>query len=1172
MAKGVEKTVNFAEAIEKLNTSLTHLDKTLEKASKSMDGFGKSMGGLVNDANNFKDATNGIGKSVDSTTKGLNNMNKSLKAISFNSVASSARKIMGTLERFTQPFVDYIEDLNLLKVAFGDTSEEAYKLTKNIAAVTGYDQASLVRGLGTFRNLTSTLGMTNQQADLLAMNLEKMSLDISSLYNVDLDRAAYALQGVLTGQPRTIKTLTGANVTQQALQNELAAMGIDRKVRSLNSAEKAIVSYLALERQLINSNGDMARTIDQPAQMLKIFRDQLSAAARSIGTLFLPAIKLIIPYLTALLMVFNAIVKVLASLFGIDADSFWNDMSSGVKNTGGGFDNLGNSIDKTTKAAKKAQLGLRGFDKLNVIKTPTDGSANGGIGGLGIGSDILKGLKEYDLQLDKIRTKATEIAESIMKWLGFTKDANGEWKFTHLTLGTVIGALIGAGGLLWGILKIVGVLKNVSNLWKGLTGLGKAKDVGQALGDISSAGKQAKSFKLPSVKTVLKGLAEFALIVGGLVALVTVIGAFMKIPGVEEATTKGIDMLKKVFLGLLIISVPLAAAAVGIAVMGNIGVSTFAKGLADFAIVVGGLTVLITAIGAFTSIPYVKGFIQTGIETMKQVFDGLGKIMLPYGIFATLLVGTGFASSVILPGLLGFAAIMGGLEILMIAIGAVASISYVKEFVATGIDLMVSIFNGLGRMVGAIVGGFLDQATAGLPKMGKHLSEFMENMAPFFAATESVNKDSMQAVEYLAGAILKLTAADILDGLFGWLKGGSSIVRFGKDLAEFAPYFKEYSKAISGINAKVVKSSASAALSLAEFANALPRSGGIWQELAGGKDLEKFAKILPDLGKNLKKYSDNVTGLKGDVVENSANAALSLTKLNDNLPKSGGVWQAFVGEKNLGLFAKDLPTFGKNLKKYGDNVANLNPDVVTNSANAAKSIVEFSRLIPNRGGLVSLFTGDNSISAFGFELENFGWNFNRYYNWINGISIDKLNNVTESIKKLVDVAGKIKDRGVKSSIKDFANELGKSTDGFNKFFSIRTAKSIGSEFGIEVGNAISASLRKVTYPKINLTGIGGSILGTYSIKAYSDGGFVNTGELFVAKEKGPELVGQIGNKTAVANSDQIVSAISQGVTNAILSTGGMNNRPVVIKADSDTNGLMSFIRFKQQEDDMQYGN
>jgi hypothetical protein len=248
---GVKKTSslnanNHIKEIDKIISGYEKLNKTLDKTSGSADNASKSINRL-------------------STAASLFNIKTLTKSVS---------KLVSTFGRFSQSAVDYIEDLNLLKVAFGETADEAFALTKSIASVTGFDEATLTRNLGTFRNLTSTLGATNEVADLLATNLEKMSLDISSLYNVDLDRSAYALTGMLTGQPRTIKTLTGANITQSALQEDLSAMGIDRTVRELNKAEKAILSYISLEKQLMQSNGDLARTINcgfKPKGLLKNF-------------------------------------------------------------------------------------------------------------------------------------------------------------------------------------------------------------------------------------------------------------------------------------------------------------------------------------------------------------------------------------------------------------------------------------------------------------------------------------------------------------------------------------------------------------------------------------------------------------------------------------------------------------------------------------------------------------------------------------------------------------------------------------------------------------------------------------------------------------------------------------------------------------------------------------
>ena len=447
---------------QKIQTGIKQINKELDKTIEKTDKLVNNSNKLKDTFDDIKDENKDLSKDAKDISK---NTEKIMKNLSFDSLVNNVSRLYRGLEKVTKSTMDYLEDLNLLKVAFGDTADEAYNLTKHIASITGFNEAGLVRNLATFRNLTSTLALTNEQADLLATNLEKMSLDISSLYNVDVDRAAYALTGMLTGQPRTIKTLTGANITNKSLDNELAIMGINRKASSLNQAEKAIVSYLALERQLANSNGDLARTIEQPAQMLRVFKDQVAKATRSLGTLLLPILKALLPYLTALLMVFNAIVDVIATLFGIDADKFWKDMEGGAGKTNINLDELQKNLNGTANAAKKAKMGLRGFDKLNVISTPSTAS---GSGGLGIDPKILNRLKEYELGLEKINTKAKQIAKSIMEWLGFTKDVNGEWKFSQITLGTIVGSISGIVLAYGGIKKIAKVLGKVG----GVLGLG----------------------------------------------------------------------------------------------------------------------------------------------------------------------------------------------------------------------------------------------------------------------------------------------------------------------------------------------------------------------------------------------------------------------------------------------------------------------------------------------------------------------------------------------------------------------------------------------------------------------------------------------------------------------------------------------------------------------------
>ena len=176
--------------------------------------------------------------------------------------ALAIKSTIDTMIKASKKQAEYIESLNLMQVAFGDTKDAAETFVQTLSNATGFDTSGLTKQLGIFRQLTSTLNVTSSAADLLAYNLEKMSLDISSLYNVDLERAGNALQSAITGQVRSIRSLTGADITLATLQQEAYARGINKTTAEMTRAEKTILIYLSLERQLANANGDMARTIN----------------------------------------------------------------------------------------------------------------------------------------------------------------------------------------------------------------------------------------------------------------------------------------------------------------------------------------------------------------------------------------------------------------------------------------------------------------------------------------------------------------------------------------------------------------------------------------------------------------------------------------------------------------------------------------------------------------------------------------------------------------------------------------------------------------------------------------------------------------------------------------------------------------------------------------------
>lgn len=472
------------------------------------------------DIENITGKVKDAGKEVDKTSEKFANFGKSISsALSSTAIigfVSSLKKGLDIMIKLTKPQAEYVESMNLLQVAYEDNTKSADKLIKSMNQLIGLDPSNLVRQLGVYRQFSSAMGITGDSANMLSENLLKLQTDISSLYNLDFEVAGKKLQSAIAGQTRPVREL-GADITEASLQQELYNRGIDASVKEMNRASKSVLIYLALERQLSNANGDASKTVNSLANQMRIFKEQVTMAARQVGAIFIPVLRSILPIANAILMVFNELMNMLLSLLGVDASDMAKEFgigTSSVLDMTDQVDNLGSSIGGATQKAKELKLSLRGFDKLNNITTPTEptssGGGGGGIGGAlsGVDSRLLDALKEYDLHLDSISNKAAQIRDDIMEWLGFSRDANGEWKFQEVTLGTVIGLLAGGAGVLWAGSKILGVVGSI----------------GEFIGGFLT--------KIPMLSGMLEGMSGlqiFALVAGVATSIYGIISTFDRI-------------------------------------------------------------------------------------------------------------------------------------------------------------------------------------------------------------------------------------------------------------------------------------------------------------------------------------------------------------------------------------------------------------------------------------------------------------------------------------------------------------------------------------------------------------------------------------------------------------------------------------------------------------------
>lgn len=1053
--------------------------------------------------------------------------------------------LIGTI----QNAINFTETTNKFEVSMGNMKNAAYKFINATSEQFGLAKEELMNYQSTYNNIMKSLsGVTNETAYRVSESLTKMAIDYASLFNVSVGSSMTKFQAALTGQIKPIRSDSGYDISEKTLATKAKDLGVTTSVKSLSEMDKRLLRIIALMEQLraTGAMGDFAKTIEQPSNQLKILSNQLKELSTWIGNVFLGTIGKILPYVNGFVMALKEIVKTLAFLVGYENTG---SVADPLEEADEYSSNTATNLGTAAKNAKELKKQLYGFDVLNVQQTPT--STSGGTSGAstGVTPEILAALKDYDNLMSNVRMKATDIRDKILEWLGFTYDLNDEGQITNLKLGKGLTNLKKIEIVVKGILALFAIKKitkwigTVKGAVSSIIGLFSKKSV-----DAGLSGGSASSFKIPSVTETLKALADLAIIIGGVIALVGVIGAFTQIPVVAYVITTGMNTLKEVFGGITLLLPSMAGLSAIAVILGKIGVATVAKGFADLAIIIGGTSVLITAIGAFVSIPYFGSFLNTGIESVTKVFKGLQEIMLPLVEVSALMLVLGLATpATMLSGLVGFAIIIGGVETVVIALGALTEIMEqlnLTKLADKGFVSLNKIATAIGEFAGNLLGGFVEATFSSIEGIGTSLSNFMINATPFMEGVNNINAESAKGAKYLAEMLLDLTSAQIITGLTSWLVGEASLEDFGRQLAAFAPYYKKYATTVKNVDAKVVTASANAAKALAEFANNLPKQGGMKDWFIGTSSIDKFGTVLPGFGANLKKYSDNVSGINSDIITASANAAKTLAEFANNLPNKGGIVSWFTGDNTLEDFSKVLPEFGTNLKKYSNNVSGLKSEAVTASANAAKAISELARNLPNSGGLVALFTGDNSIDAFGKKLATFGEYFFKYYKNIKDIAISKINIVTDSVKTLISAFVTVKDKGLTNTVKDFGSNLSSAGKNLVKFYSQaftkKEGKTIGETFGTGIGAGVISKVKE-SFPLSLQLSSGNTQLKTFSITARKFGGFPSIGEMFIAREAGPELVGTIGSKSAVVNNEQIVEAVSRGVAQAVAGVMGSNN-------------------------------
>lgn len=622
---------SFASSCQKISAALAPLASQLDKVGNAFAKLPPQLSKVVTQANRVTAANEKQRKSYLSLSNQMNGFMRNMaKLVSLKAIAEY-------LGNAVAKFNDFYEATDLFHNAMGNLSGEADTLISKMQGLLGVDPTKAMTYMATIQSLGTSFGLTSDKAYILSKNLTQLAYDEGSYWNKNVAETFTAMSSAISGEIEPIRRL-GVDLSQARLQQELLALGFNKQVSSLSQADKAVLRYIAIMKQTANVQGNLAQTIQSPANQIKILKAQLDMLAKSVGSLLYPAMKSILPPLIAAVQLIREFVQWVAKLMGVKV--VFTDFTKSAGSVGGIGDAMDDTTDSTKKAAKALKDYTMGFDELNIID-PTQGSSGSG-GGASAGNilgdvdlsgyDMFKQYnEEFAKQIDAIKQKI----KAMLPLIATVATALAAWKLTNLItdivdaiskMNALKSIVLGLGVFTVGVvLEITGIKDAIEN---GVNGKNFAEIVlGALIGTTGAAilGKGIAQFIVTGFGNTAVGAAIKAAggstagaIIGAAVGGV-VTGIPMFVTGVYDAVKNGLNTLNGILIPL---GSTMAGAGIG-AIIGSLG-GPIGTGIGTLiGLIVGGLTDV--GIAIYQNWDKITESLDKASESLKNWFVGVGE-------------------------------------------------------------------------------------------------------------------------------------------------------------------------------------------------------------------------------------------------------------------------------------------------------------------------------------------------------------------------------------------------------------------------------------------------------------------------------------------------------------------------------------------------------------------
>lgn len=382
----------FAEKCRQLSDALGQLPQRMSAVARgfgAVKASGASMRSVLSSGSGSSGGLfGGAGADADSLRQRLKSVAYDIRNVTivYGALKGISNKLAQCLDLSNQ----FIEDMNLADTSLGQYAQGARDYADQVKSVLGLDTGAWLRNQGVFMSMAQGMGVASDKAYTMSQGLTQLGYDLASFFNISNDEAMQKLQSGLSGEIEPLRRL-GYDLTEARLQQEAYNLGISESVSNMTQAEKAMLRYEAIMNQVSWAQGDMAKTISSPSNMLRVLQDNVSTAARSIGNVFLPMLQAILPVAIAAAKVVATLANMLADLTGgsqiaaieFGAGDAGESAAGGLNDMADAAGKAGKNAGSAAKQAKELKRQLMGFDEINMFSQQSSGSGSGGGGGNG---------------------------------------------------------------------------------------------------------------------------------------------------------------------------------------------------------------------------------------------------------------------------------------------------------------------------------------------------------------------------------------------------------------------------------------------------------------------------------------------------------------------------------------------------------------------------------------------------------------------------------------------------------------------------------------------------------------------------------------------------------------------------------------------------------------------